>query len=277
MTPRPFHIQLPSPYQPSASEILLTDVGAGWRWIRSEFRNGNAIRIPSVLVAPSARVSDEGRYRIEQDCSLTYAPAAIEREGVAVVLESPHTAEFGPGLTAIRPLNRRSTQRLLAKRLPDLLTRAEHLSGVEVGGRQLVLINAVQYQCSLHAFMSPGAGNLQGDVRDATWSALFDAGGAQDLLKRINDYAPALVLLAPTKGIREKFVNFIGEAPRAWPWMRINRHPAGWATTPAFGPLAPDGELVASSLSSGARAEPFRYPTPIEERSWRTAGVSAPR
>jgi hypothetical protein len=262
MTVRYFDVSLPSPYGEGGCGIRFEDDCPEWLGIAPEFRREDAIRLPRRLVAPAARVRDEARFLIGGDGSVLPCPAAIVPGGVVLVLESPHRAEFEPGLQAIRPLNATSTQRLAALRLPDLLRQAGRLAGVDLKGRQVVLVNAVQYQCSLDAFMSPDIRKLQGRVRDRVWTEMFNSGGSDDLLARISCCEPALVLLAPTRGIRARLVNWMGDTRRVWPWAWITRHPAGWATAPRIGELAPEETLVVFPKVDGEPFRPARFPVP---------------
>lgn len=260
MDARHFSVTLPSPFEDGA-EVCFTDDASQWRSVAGEFRQDDVIRIPRELVASSARVPDEARYVVEPDGSLTPCTPDISGGGVVMVLESPHRSEFAPGLRAIRPLNGPSTNRLVERHLPALLTRAGELAGVRLAGRHVVLVNAIQYQCSLHHFMSQETLKLQGKVRDRVWLELFADGGSQDLMRRIEACKPALVLLAPTKGIRQQLVDWMGAARRPWPWSRVTRHPAGWATRPAIGELAPDRTLVVLPAELDGAFQPVHFPT----------------
>lgn len=99
-------------------------------------------------------------------------------------------------------------------------------------GRQVVLVNAVQYQTSLNFLMQVRSEGLHNTVRDETWKAMFSLGGSDDLFHRLDGYSPVLVLLAPTSGVRQALKNAIQRKDCDWPWIQIDRHPSGWWIPP---------------------------------------------
>lgn len=73
---------------------------------------------------------------------------------------------------------------------------------------------------------------LQSRVRNSVWMAVFAAGGAENFLARLNAFAPALVLFAPTAKLRMPVSDFFDNAGTDWPWLFADRHPSGWWTPP---------------------------------------------
>lgn len=258
-------VQLPVSYSEDVRVVSFTHRSDEWENVDSRYVEDSEVRIPDRFAGSASRVEDEARHVIGEHGVLLKETSPIRPGGVALVLESPHDKEFDRDLRAIRPLNNASSERLLMRGLPQLLREAEALSGIGFAGRQLVLVNSIQHQCSLHHFMRPGVGKLQRCVRDAVWTAMFGAGGADDLIKRLHEIAPALVVLAPTRIVAETLVDWFGAAPRPWPWLLARGHPTSWVgerRLPKPLPLAPDGSLIVTPTG----AEPFGPRRWIPER-----------
>lgn len=138
---------------------------------------------------------------------------------VILVMESPHTAEFEKNGTPIGPANgptgvniRRLLQRVLGKARPVN------------ENSELVLMNAVQYQCSL--------GELPKQHRDAVFLAVWSTGGKEDFRKRLKDVFRQgdLVINACTRGkttppLRDMVKEVIDEVVGAH-WSTA--HPSSW-------------------------------------------------
>jgi hypothetical protein len=252
-------VRLPNPYHGHATTFRHRS--NEWAGIHPRYLVGDEIRVPDAWVGRSARVDDEARYVIAADGTLRLEPSVIQAGGVALVLESPHKDEFDANQVAVGPLSNPSSQRLLERHLPGLLERAADASGQDFSGRQLVLVNAVQYQCSLQSLMRPEVKALQRCVRDAVWLTLFASGGAEDLIGRLGFYRPAAVLLAPTRMVRQTLARRIGEAPRPWPWVLASSHPTAWRSNqsrPRPLPLHPD-EALAAMPAKGDVFRPFHW------------------
>lgn len=218
-----------------------------WRNIHPRYVDGDRVTIPGEFSAPEARMDDEPRYIVGEGGQLVHSASPVQPGSIALVLESPHHHEYDSKLRALRPLNNASSERLLMRGLPHLLGQIEALSGIALAGRQIVLVNSIQYQCSLHHFMRSNVRKLQRCVRDAVWTAMFDAGGAEDLLARLKCIDPAFVVLAPTRLVGKILVNRFGQAPRPWPWALTSGHPTSWRpprTYPKPVSLAPDDKLI---------------------------------
>ena len=272
---REFRVHLPLRYTGEPRTISFSHKSNEWSKLAFPYLKGDEVRMPERLVAPESCVEDESRHVIGSDGKLLCDASPIRSGCVALVLESPHVREFDDDLNALRPLNNGSSIRLLKQTLPHLLGQVQALSGIEVAGRQLALVNAVQHQCSLQHFMRPDVRGLQRCVRDIVWTTMFDAGGGEDLLARLRRYEPALVILAPTRMVRQALVDEIGKAPRPWPWLLASGHPTSWrpvSRRPFPLDLQPgdkkvvmpgDGPTFTQTVWADAGARPYRC-TPIK-------------
>jgi hypothetical protein len=223
-----FEVHVPNPFAAS-SEIVFPSESAQWLQLRRELQDGSTMRIPESCFHLSRRVQDMGAFRVGPAGSVTVEEnLAIERNCVVLLLESPHRFEYDSAGAAIRPLNNPGARKQLQKKLRDLLQQAETLTGQPLGGKQVALVNSIRYQTSLSSLMKPQVRGLQNEVRDELWHALFDGGGANDLRSRIAVYAPSLVLLMPTAGVRKRLSDEFGAQPRNCTWMLVSRHPSGW-------------------------------------------------
>lgn len=205
-----------------------------WGALRDEFRSAGGYAVPEWLFDDSHRVDDQAAYLVGPDGALTpKRGVAIRRGAVVVLLESPHKDEFaGPGGRAIGPLRNTRVRKDFEAKAPALLRAAAAATGVDPSGRQLVLANAVQYQTSLHALMRDWGSALQDAVRNCVWKAVFRAGGGDEMIRRLDGYAPHLVLLAPTTTVRKPLLAKVREAERRWPSCRVSNHPSGWWSAP---------------------------------------------
>ena len=69
---------------------------------------------------------------------------------------------------------------------------------------------------------------LQSGVRTAVFRAVFDNGGSQEMLARLDRYEPSVVLSAPTSAVRKSVERVIEAHERRWPWLQIDSHPSYW-------------------------------------------------
>ena len=139
--------------------------------------------------------------------------------GLIVVLESPHTKEFkGEPAPAAG-----ATGRLLAKHLRTVV------GALIVQNPPIVLMNAVQYQCSL--------GSLPKMHRDEVFAAVWDGGAREDFIRRLRQiYMPGdYVVCCCTQGIdiqrfgelRQKVLAAIVETVPSNKVLR-RTHPSSW-------------------------------------------------
>jgi hypothetical protein len=244
-TDREYEILLPIPFRDRERRATVSSVSLEWEAVRcgeNGFRRGNWIEVPDWLVDAEHRVDDEAAYLVNDYYILAPCDDTIIRPGcVALVLESPHRCEFdGATGIALGPLRKKGSRDLLERHLPRLLGEASVFASSTLVGRQVVLVNAVQYQASLNMLMRERSKGLKKAVRDETWGVMFGMGGADDLLRRLNRYAPVLVLLAPTSGVKQVLTDAIQHED--WPWVQIDRHPSGWWISPKLVIRNPLGE-----------------------------------
>jgi hypothetical protein len=182
------------------------------------------------MVDAKHRVDDETAWTIGHDEELTDAPGpAIMPGSVIVVLESPHKSEFdGCGGVALGPLRLNVNRQQFRHHAPDLLRQAADWAKVDLAGRPLVLANSVQYQTSLQALRTKFNSRIDTVVRDAVWTELFIAGGDDDLVRRLAQYRPALVLLASTRFSVPLLTERLSHTERDWPILLVNEHPSCW-------------------------------------------------
>lgn len=231
-----FSVRLPTALTGFAPDCVITSASRDWLDVAEGdggWRTGEAIQVPDRIFEDSRRVRDELAYRIRTDDVLQSDRGDPESGGVVLLLESPHRDEFdGRGGPAIGPLRNRDVRKTLEKHLPSLIRKAELSLKRSLVGKPVILVNAVQYQASLQSLMVDYGGSLRSGVRTPVWRAVFDNGGSQDLLTRLDRYEPALVLLAPTKVVRPAVIRAIRRHDRRWPWLGVNYHPSYWTIRP---------------------------------------------
>ncbi|WP_231420792.1 hypothetical protein [Sphingomonas sp. Leaf205] len=228
----PFEIRLPTSRAGFASDQTICSFSAGWLNIRTGrdgWRNDSIVEVPSQLFDPEHRVDDQVAYRIEDNGTIVRACREPEIGDVVLLLESPHRDEFdGCGGRAIGPLRNERVRAAVERYLPDILKGAEERLGRSLAGRGVNLVNAVQYQTSLQSLMIDYDAKLQSGVRTPVFRAVFDNGGSQDMLARLDRYEPSVVLSAPTSAVRKQVEREIEAHARCWPWLRVDRHPSSW-------------------------------------------------
>lgn len=157
------------------------------------------------------------------DVAATQPTPVPGRPCVILVLESPHKDEYAPIARYTPWPANGATGRLLRLRTHLLLP-----DGWDAERADLVLVNAVPYQCSL--------GGLPIEHRDAVFREAWRSGGREFFIQRLLQwYRPGdLVANACTKGgakpyLREMVEDAIDDAlPDAL--RRRHRHPCGWTT-----------------------------------------------
>lgn len=241
-------IKIPSRYGGHENGTSTRSRSSRWTLLEMEYHSEGEVVVPDWLFDPRCRVPDEGAYTIGANCVLARTPcAAIKPGGVILLLESPHKDEFeGPKGRARWPLQNEQVRADLESKVPTLLRSAAKETGMDLTGKQLALVNAIQYQMSLHSLMKSWASKLVRPVRNCVWKAVYAAGGAEDMLRRIDSYHPDLVLLAPTADVRKPFLASLRAAGPGWRSYRISAHPSGWfACDPKLCEQSHDEVLVA--------------------------------
>lgn len=143
------------------------------------------------------------------------------RVAVIVILESPHIREFKKDGTAIGPLNNLNTQRSFRNMLTKACPAVHELPDGEL---PVILVNAIQFQCSLAA--KPKL------FRTNVFLRLWAANAAVDLqtrLKRLVKHDD-LLINACTKGdSKPALCELVSETiSTEWPNFKSAPHPAWW-------------------------------------------------
>jgi hypothetical protein len=130
---------------------------------RTARANFETVRCPDQLVG---FVTPSG---VGKHCRLE--PARDASPAVVLILESPHVAEFEDG-RAVGPANGRTGENI-KKHLLDVCPALAALRGEHA----LILVNAVQYQCSL--------GATPAEYRDLVFREAWASGGKEDFESRL--------------------------------------------------------------------------------------------
>lgn len=115
---------------------------------------------------------------------------------IAVVLESPHKDEYNAGRSF--DLERGTTGRLFDSKFQNMFSQSvlnhHYLSAVY----DVILVNAVQFQCSLGLPLNNSNNKLN---RDVNWLNIFNNhGGYADIVDRLKALRPVLILNLCSKG-----------------------------------------------------------------------------
>jgi hypothetical protein len=251
-----FTIALPTSLTGFAPDLTVTSASVDWREViegEDGPRRDYVIRVPDFIFDVTRRVNDETAYRINSDGTLSCADGPPEPGCIAIVLESPHKDEFdGQGGRALGPLRSPAVRLQMQKHLPHLIATVQQRLGRPLVGRSIALVNAVQYQASLHAIMRDFKGKLRGGVRTLIWKRIFREGGAAEFDVRLNGYNPYVVLLATTGVVRSNVRTLIASETRRWSWGEVNYHPSYW------GRSAPQ---LRGQFRRGSSSEPRQYPS----------------
>ena len=142
---------------------------------------------------------------------------------IVVVLESPHKSEF----SGTKPLGiaHGKTGALFNTNFGALFSRTDIFQDIKTDDiHDVVLVNAVQYQCSLGLPLNKYENKLK---RDELWLSCFERQCASDLCDRLAALEPFSVINLCTKGVKnlqlvlhEKLCNF--------PNYMYGTHPSTW-------------------------------------------------
>jgi hypothetical protein len=115
---------------------------------------------------------------------------------IIVILESPHRYEYINGV-AVGPAQN-TTGRLFNNHFSNLLSQSTVFKYIANGCHDVIMINSVQYQCSLGNPLNIHANKI---IRDQVWNNCFNNGCSQDLLDRISAINPSCIINLCTKGL----------------------------------------------------------------------------
>lgn len=199
-----------------------------WSFVENTCPDGIAINLAPGQFAQSRLVADVC-VGCRHSGSINFHPTdcKVRPEGIGIVLESPHRGEYSPQDITGTPLGPLIGSRgIFEENLGQVLTVIAE-SGVHLPDAPINLINAVQFQASLvaltrnHRFLRR--------VRTSMWNELYDHGGEDDLISRIEQYRPKLLILASTEAVRTRICRTFSrsDANRA-PTVLITPHPSMW-------------------------------------------------
>lgn len=132
------------------------------------------------------------RDEISNDKRRDLGKNSIGEKVLCIVLESPHNDEFSPNGKPLGPARGQTGLNLESKLFDKLKKFYKDNNVVESGKYAVILMNAVQYKCSL------GASTKY--YRDRVWLNLWFNGAKDDFERRIKSYDPDIVLNLCTNG-----------------------------------------------------------------------------
>ena len=145
------------------------------------------------------------------------------RSPIVIVLESPHKSEF----SGLKPLGiaHGKTGILFNKKFETLISKTDIFQDLTVNDiHDIILVNAVQYQCSLGLPLNKYENKLK---RDEIWLTCFERQCACDLRDRISALQPFAVINLCTKGVKNLQL-VLHEKICDFPNYMYGTHPSTW-------------------------------------------------
>lgn len=115
----------------------------------------------------------------------------ISNHSIVIILESPHKDEYKESGAANGPAFG-PTGTCFNKHFKRLITAKDIGMGITTGVYDVILINAVQYQCTFGE-------TIDSKFRDYNWLNCFEKGCAEDLICRLEALQPEILINACTK------------------------------------------------------------------------------
>ncbi|MHC1714860.1 MAG: hypothetical protein AB9858_04590 [Acidaminococcaceae bacterium] len=145
---------------------------------------------------------------------------------IVVILESPHKKEF------INKIPQGPAQghsgRLFKNKFEKLIQNSHLYNNLSNIKADVVLVNAVQFQCSLGHKLN----NIENKrLKDKYWTKCFDSGCNEDLIDRISAINPIAILNLCTKGcdnLQMKLHDYIKESKLQKINYSLGSHPSTW-------------------------------------------------
>ena len=161
---------------------------------------------------------------------VNYSSINKENNYLILILESPHFYEYDiNSKDALGPAQGK-TGNNIKNYLIDCLNTNNQIKGLFTKGYEVVVLNAVQYQCS------QGISPLKQGVRDKNFSHFWGNGFSNDLIDRINAFSNGnnnlIIVDACTRKLKLKLVepalsasltHYISTHPSSW-WSPKNRY-----------------------------------------------------
>lgn len=142
---------------------------------------------------------------------------------IVIVLESPHTSEY-QGTKPVGIAHGR-TGNFFNSKFMELMKNTDIYQNIKDDDiHDVVLVNAVQYQCSLGLPLNKYANKLQ---RDKIWLSCFGLRCAADLRDRISALEPFAVVNLCTKGVKNLQL-VLHERICDFPNYMYGTHPSTW-------------------------------------------------
>ena len=148
---------------------------------------------------------------------------------IVIILESPHKSEFDGS----KPLGiaHGKTGAFFNAKFGELFAATDIFQQLkEDDTHEVVLMNAVQYQCSLGLALNKYENKLQ---RDKIWLSCFEQCCATDLRDRISALEPFAVINLCTKGVKNLQL-ILHEKINDYPNYVYGTHPSTWNFSYAY-------------------------------------------
>lgn len=117
---------------------------------------------------------------------------------ILIILESPHISEFNNNIPIGSMMNKKTIQKFNNK-LMYLLQRSCIYNQILKNNYNVVIMNSVQYQCSLGAHLNNSTNK---EIRDKNWVTCYTKNCKYDLKERIKLVNPKIVINLCTKGFK---------------------------------------------------------------------------
>lgn len=206
--------------------------------------SGSSLSLPSHQFLYTTKVEDVVRAQWNGGVPIWQAPGTshpVPRKGaIVVVLESPHEDEYdytGGRFRPIEPLMDGASNKRLKCHLIRLVLAAAASKQIKLkDDLDVVLMNPIQFQTSIHRLVRPKGGRkgkLRSPIRNATWRGMWyhqvgdDYPFQDDFATRLAKLKPTLVINACTCALRKDVVSFFRSHP-SLPMVEVTNHPSFW-------------------------------------------------
>lgn len=147
-----------------------------------------------------------------------------------IILESPHVNEYDPITKAAIGPAMGKTGCNFEKYFDTIIKNSKIYNSICNSYYDIVLINSVQYQCSLGLPLSKYS-----KLRNTNWISCFNGGNlSTDLENRLTALNPSFIINLCTEKLRQYVSNYIMQGKIISPYkLTDGNHPVSW-TNPAF-------------------------------------------
>ena len=180
---------------------------------------------------------DNGRYISIKRKNIFYATKGIQKivaypklvSPIVIVLESPHKDEYTESGSAKGPAMGKSGERF-QQNFQELIKAKDIQSMIKTGVHDVILINAVQYQCTFGE-------TINKKMRDYNWSMCFNKGCSKDLIYRLEALQPEILINACTKSdlnlqlaVHSVIHAHVTQGAQLYGTYIYGRHPINWTS-----------------------------------------------